>query len=245
MGRRNPLTDWAQFFLGERYPWRNHARQIWWRSLNGFRGSCGSNFSISHWLCWSSLQHSHTTVWACDYVHTTDSTHFPTRPLLGSIHAVPFWFLRYFCCCRGFRVLQLASKQFVNGTSAHYKLFSVLGQGLFILFYCHVNLRFAFRALTLLVGRQEGHPACKKQSGGALVWLSVWSEVLTTCIRPSWCHCHSLSLASVKSRLVLPFWVLLDKGPLNGSQCVRPAYCFILMYTWGLTNDYWLLWLNE
>ena len=66
MGRRNPLRDWAHFSLGERYPWRNHARQIWWRSLKGFRGSCGSNFSISHWLCWSSLQHSHTTVWACD-----------------------------------------------------------------------------------------------------------------------------------------------------------------------------------
>ena len=66
MGRRNPLTDWAQFFLGERYPWPNQACQIWWRSLKGFRGSCGSNFSISHWLCWSSLQHSHTTVWACD-----------------------------------------------------------------------------------------------------------------------------------------------------------------------------------
>jgi len=31
--------------------------------------------------------------------------------------------------------------------------------------------------LTLLVGRQEGHPACKKLSGGVLVWLSVWSEV--------------------------------------------------------------------
>ena len=66
MGRRNPLTDWAQFFLGERYPWRNQTCQIWWRSLKGFRGSCGSNFSISHGLCWSSLQHSHTTVWACD-----------------------------------------------------------------------------------------------------------------------------------------------------------------------------------
>jgi len=35
---------------------------------------------------------------------------------------------------------------------------------------------FAFSALTLLVGRQEGHPACKKQSGGVLAWLSVWSE---------------------------------------------------------------------
>jgi len=31
--------------------------------------------------------------------------------------------------------------------------------------------------LTLLVGRQEGHPACKKLSGGVLAWLSVWSEV--------------------------------------------------------------------
>jgi len=44
---------------------------------------------------------------------------------------------------------------------------------------------------------------------------------------PSWCHCHSLSLASVKSRLVLPFWyrptvVVLEKGPLNG--CVLLTY---------------------
>ena len=42
----------------------------------------------------------------------------------------------------------------------------------------------AFSALTLLVGRQEGHPACKKQSGEVLAWLSVWSEV-QTCIWPS------------------------------------------------------------
>jgi len=42
----------------------------------------------------------------------------------------------------------------------------------------------AFSALTLLVGRQEGHPACKKLSGGVLAWLSVWSEV-QTCMWPS------------------------------------------------------------
>jgi len=29
----------------------------------------------------------------------------------------------------------------------------------------------AFSALTLLVGQQEGHPACKKLSGGMLAWL--------------------------------------------------------------------------
>jgi len=39
-------------------------------------------------------------------------------------------------------------------------------------------------ALTLLVGRQEGHPACKKLSGEVLAWLSVWSEV-QTCTRPA------------------------------------------------------------
>jgi len=30
--------------------------------------------------------------------------------------------------------------------------------------------------LTLLVGQQEGHTAFKKQSGGVLAWLSVWSR---------------------------------------------------------------------
>ena len=72
---------------------------------------------------------------------------------------------------------------------------------------CMLNV-VPFSAMTLLVGRQEGHPACKKLSGGMLVWLSVWSKV-QTCIWPSWCHCHSLSLASVKSRLVPPFWYRL------------------------------------
>ena len=78
----------------------------------------------------------------------------------------------------------------------------------------------AFSALTLLVGQQEGHRPVKNLSGGILAWLSVWSE-MQTCIWLSWCHCHALSLASVKSRLVLPFWdrltrVVPEKGPLNG-----------------------------
>jgi len=67
-------------------------------------------------------------------------------------------------------------------------------------------------------GRKGIRPV--KKTGGVLVWLSVWSKV-QTCIWPSWYHCRSLSLAPVKSRLVLPFWqwltwVVLDKGPLNG-----------------------------
>jgi len=47
-----------------------------------------------------------------------------------------------------------------------------------------LSTQIAFGALTLFVGRQEGHPACKKLSGGVLAWLSVWSEV-QTCISPS------------------------------------------------------------
>jgi len=87
----------------------------------------------------------------------------------------------------------------------------------------------AFSTLTLLVGWQEGHPACKKLSGGVLACLFVWSNV-QICIWPSWCHCHSLSLASVKSRLVLPFWyrltrVVPDRGPLNGCVCVCVCMC--------------------
>jgi len=39
-----------------------------------------------------------------------------------------------------------------------------------------------FSALTLLVGQQEGHPTCKKLSGGVLAWLSVWSQVQIVCL---------------------------------------------------------------
>ena len=108
---------------------------------------------------------------------------------------------------------------------------------LVVVFNCIESL---LSALTLLVGRQEGHPACKKLSGGVLAWLSVWSEVLT-CICPSWCHCHSLSLASVKSRLVLPFWyrltwVVPEKGPLNGCVCVCVCVAMALITSWTVKS---------
>ena len=69
---------------------------------------------------------------------------------------------------------------------------------------------FAFSALTLLVGRQEGYPACKK-----LEWWDVgvviWDEV-QTCIWLSRCHCHSLSLAPVN-----PDWFYLPGFYLSGA----------------------------
>jgi len=38
---------------------------------------------------------------------------------------------------------------------------------------------FSFSGLTLLVGRQEGHPACKKLGVGLLV-VMIWPEQLNT-----------------------------------------------------------------
>ena len=61
----------------------------------------------------------------------------------------------------------------------------------FILFH----VRCALSALTLLVGRQEEHPACKKLSGGVLAWLSVWSDRSSAgqgkfaSHRPTFYHC--------------------------------------------------------
>ena len=93
----------------------------------------------------------------------------------------------------------------------------------FHLYYC-CNSNNAFSALTLLVGRQGGHRPVKTE----------WSDV-QTCICPSWCHCHSLSLASVKSSLVLSFWYRLtrlvpDKGPINVcvDTCITPELKQIL-----------------
>jgi len=40
---------------------------------------------------------------------------------------------------------------------------------------------YVFFVCSLLVGRQEENPACKKQSDEVLLWLSVWSEVQIVC----------------------------------------------------------------
>ena len=112
--------------------------------------------------------------------------------------------VRVCACVLSFRCL-LSGQSPLSGVCRR-RMNSRLGQSasslLFPALQCHWYPIIApFSALTLLVGQQEGHLACKKLSGGVLAWISVWSEV-QTCIWPSWCHCHSLSLASVKSRLV-------------------------------------------
>jgi len=84
----------------------------------------------------------------------------------------------------------------------------------------------AFSALTLLVGRQEGHPVCKKLSDGVLMWLSVWSEV-QTCIRPSWCHYHSVSCFS-KIQTGFAFLVSAHPGSPRQRAVKRVCVCMCL-----------------
>jgi len=60
------LLEVLIYIFGRRYQRCNHMFQIWWRSVQGFSVGRGSNFAIPHWLWRSSLQHSHTTMWACD-----------------------------------------------------------------------------------------------------------------------------------------------------------------------------------
>ena len=82
----------------------------------------------------------------------------------------------------------------------------------------------AFSALTMLVGRQEGHQACKKTE-----W---WGAGVVICLeRGAYLHMAqqmplplTVSCFS-KIQIGFPFWnrltgVVLEKGPLNMCVCV-------------------------
>jgi len=76
-----------------------------------------------------------------------------------------------------------------------------------------------------LGGRKGIWPVKNEWWGADVVICLEWGADLHYCIWSSWCHCHSLSLASVKSRLVLPFWYRLtqvdsEKGLLNVCMCM-------------------------
>ena len=124
----------------------------------------------------------------------------------------------------------LAPRHPLTYPALYFKKIQYLQKQRYIFLELHPNLwtfYFIFMASSMpsvlwrcWLGGRKGIRPVKNMSGGVLAWLSVWSK-MQTCIWPSWCQCHSLSLASVKSRLVLPFWyrltrVVLDKGPLNG-----------------------------
>jgi len=86
----------------------------------------------------------------------------------------------------------------------------------------------AFSALMLLVGRQEGHPACKKLSGGVLAWLSVWSEVCRLAYGPA------DATASCFSKIQIGFTFLVPAHP--GS----PGKRAVDLFTSGVSASTWV-----
>ena len=75
----------------------------------------------------------------------------------------------------------------------------------------------ASSALTLLLGRQEGHPVCKNWVVGC--WHAVWIKV-QTCIWPSCCHCHSLVSCFSKIQIGFTFLVPAHLGS-TGRRAVK------------------------
>ena len=73
--------------------------------------------------------------------------------------------------------------------------------------------------------------AVKKKPGG---WYTAYTRVYTT--GPSWCHCHSLSLAPVKSRLVFTFLVAAHLGS-PGQRAVKRV-CVLGRLTTNSPNCY-------
>jgi len=68
----------------------------------------------------------------------------------------------------------------------------------------------AFSALTLLVGRQEGHPACKKiewWDAGVVICLGQGEDLHMAQLMPL----PLTIFCSSKPRLVLPFWYRLTR----------------------------------
>jgi len=75
-------------------------------------------------------------------------------------------------------------------------------------------MEFPFSALTLLVGQQEGHSACKKLDVGLLT-VTIWPELCTS--YGSSCHHHLHHPASLKCRMET-FWYWLTQVHLDNGR---------------------------
>jgi len=94
----------------------------------------------------------------------------------------------------------------------------------------------AFGALTLLVRRQEEHPACKKfLSDEVLAWSSVWCDVQMICMWSSWRHCHPIISCLIKIQIGLTFLVPAYPGCPGKEAVKQVSVC--LSYTRQQTYD--------
>ena len=83
-----------------------------------------------------------------------------------------------------------------------------------------------------LGGRKVIQPVKNRVVGCWRQWRGYLSGARLTFIWPSWCHRHSLSLASVKSRLVLPLAHPGSPGQRAVKRCVCYFYSVVLSFCW-------------
>ena len=78
--------------------------------------------------------------------------------------------------------------------------------------------------MTLLVGRQEGHPACKKTEwwgAGVVIRLELGTDLHMAQLMPLPLTVSCFSKIQIGSTFLLPAHpVVPEKGPLNGCVCV-------------------------
>jgi len=107
-----------------------------------------------------------------------------------------------------YRIIQTSASSHIMHCLYHYTLHLFNGP---LSGTTWVNLQcFAFSALTLFVGHQEGHSVCTKfvwRRAGMVICLS---EVQIICTWSSWCHCHPIISCFSKIQ--------------NGSAFLVPAY---------------------
>ena len=88
----------------------------------------------------------------------------------------------------------------------------------------YMEVRYAFSALTLLVGRQEGHLACKKTEwwgAGMVICLERGADLHMAQLMPLILTVSCFSKIQIGFTFLVPAHPVIvpDKGPLNGCVC--------------------------
>ena len=96
-------------------------------------------------------------------------------------------------------------------------------------------LFYAFSASTLLAGQQEGHPACKKLSGGVLAWshcLEQGADLHMAQLMPLPLTVFCFSKIQIGFTFLVPAHLgSPGKGPINTCMCVCVRVCALLRAT--------------
>ena len=88
-------------------------------------------------------------------------------------------------------------------------------------------LKFSLQCFHAVVGRQKGHPACKKVVGaGVVICLERGADLHMAQLMPLPLTVSCFSKIQIGFTFLVTFWyrltrVDLDKGPLNGCVCVQ------------------------